>query len=162
MYAERGDPSDYQMVRVHFDILNQLVELNHGVVVKTIGDSVMASFSSAADAVRCGLELQVELESNLETIGGQLWLKVGIHTGTCLAVNLNERLDFFGGAVNTAARLSGLSHGGDAVISDEVMAEITVANLRFNLLESLKSQLLGLPDPLCVRRIETSSALSHQ
>ena len=162
MYAERGDPSAYRMVRVHFDILNQLVERNHGVVVKTIGDSVMASFSSAADAARCGLESQVELETNLEKIGGRLWLKVGIHTGTCLAVNLNERLDFFGGAVNTAARLLGFSHGGDVVISDEVMAEITAANLRFNLLESLESQLRGLPDPLCVHRIDPSLALPHQ
>jgi class 3 adenylate cyclase len=79
-----------------------------------------------------------------------------------LPLTSNERLDFFGGAVNTAARLLGFSHGGDVVISDEVMAEITAANLRFNLLESLESQLRGLPDALCVHRIERSLALPHK
>jgi class 3 adenylate cyclase len=46
-----------------------------------------------------------------------LTLKAGIHTGPCIAVTLNDRLDYFGTTVNLAARLEGLSTGEDVIIS---------------------------------------------
>jgi class 3 adenylate cyclase len=46
-----------------------------------------------------------------------LTLKGGIHTGPCIAVTLNDRLDYFGTTVNLAARLEGLSTGEDVIIS---------------------------------------------
>jgi class 3 adenylate cyclase len=47
-------------------------------------------------------------------------LKVGIHYGPCIAVTLNERLDYFGSTINIAARLEGQSSGHDIVISTPV------------------------------------------
>jgi class 3 adenylate cyclase len=38
-----------------------------------------------------------------------LLLKIGIHEGPCLAVNLNERQDYFGQTVNIASRVQGLA-----------------------------------------------------
>jgi class 3 adenylate cyclase len=58
-----------------------------------------------------------------------LMLKVGIHTGPCIAVTLNERLDYFGGTVNMAARLEGLSTGGDVIVSPSVYADAEVAEM---------------------------------
>jgi len=49
-----------------------------------------------------------------------LALKVGIHSGTCIAVTLNNRFDYFGGNVNIAARVAGLSSGTDILISETV------------------------------------------
>ena len=46
-----------------------------------------------------------------------LTLKAGIHTGPCIAVTLNDRLDYFGSTVNMAARLESLSTGNDVIIS---------------------------------------------
>ena len=46
-----------------------------------------------------------------------LCLKAGIHVGPCIAVTLNDRLDYFGSTVNLAARLEGQSSGDDVVIS---------------------------------------------
>jgi class 3 adenylate cyclase len=46
-----------------------------------------------------------------------LILKAGVHTGPCIAVTLNDRLDYFGSTVNMAARLEGLSTGDDVIIS---------------------------------------------
>jgi len=39
-----------------------------------------------------------------------LLIKIGIHEGPCLAVTLNDRLDYFGQTVNIAARVQGLAH----------------------------------------------------
>ena len=44
-------------------------------------------------------------------------LKAGVHTGPCIAVTLNDRLDYFGSTVNMAARLESLSTGDDVIIS---------------------------------------------
>jgi class 3 adenylate cyclase len=58
-----------------------------------------------------------------------LYLKVGINIGPCIAVTLNERLDYFGGTINMAARLESLSTGHDVIISDSVREDLEVQEL---------------------------------
>jgi adenylate cyclase len=47
-----------------------------------------------------------------------LLLKAGLHHGPCIAINQNDRLDYFGTTVNVAARLCGLSTGADLLLSE--------------------------------------------
>jgi len=94
-------------------------------------------------------------------MGGELALKAGVHAGACLAVKLNERLDFFGGAVNTAARVQGLSCGNDVMVSDEVLAEIDAEkweNKPFQIEKSFDARLRGLPEPVRVHRLVAATA----
>ena len=58
-----------------------------------------------------------------------LKIKLGVHYGPCIAVNLNGRLDYFGTTVNLAARLEGQSQGGDVVISGKVYDDPAVQEL---------------------------------
>ena len=58
-----------------------------------------------------------------------LQLKAGLHTGPCIAVTLNDRLDYFGSTVNLAARLEGLSNGTDVIISRPVFEDALVREL---------------------------------
>ncbi|MDQ1637464.1 MAG: hypothetical protein QOF62_803 [Pyrinomonadaceae bacterium] len=58
-----------------------------------------------------------------------LTLKAGIHEGPCIAVTLNERLDYFGSTVNMAARLEALSTGDDVVISHAIYDDAEVREL---------------------------------
>ena len=85
-----------------------------GAVVKTIGDAVMASFGDPADAVKAALAMQAHRGFNEPT--SELVLKLGVHVGPSVVVNLNDRLDYFGSTVNMAARLQGQSEGGDIVL----------------------------------------------
>ena len=161
MYAERGDPHAYRLVRDHFAILGEAIDRNNGALVKTIGDAVMASFGSGADAVRAAFESQAELCARAQDMGGELVLKAGVHAGACLAVKLNDRLDFFGGAVNTAARVQGLSRGNDVVVSDEVIADIDAekdGRKLFQIRESFDADLRGLPKPVRVHRLVAATA----
>ncbi len=57
------------------------------------------------------------------------YLKAGMHHGPCIAVTMNERLDYFGSVVNMAARLARLSSGTDVIVSDEVRYDPEVAGL---------------------------------
>ena len=58
-----------------------------------------------------------------------LILKAGLHTGPCIAVTLNDRLDYFGSTVNMAARLEGLSTGNDVIISGTVYEDAEVREM---------------------------------
>jgi class 3 adenylate cyclase len=157
MYAERGDPLAYRLVRDHFAIIGEAIDRNRGALVKTIGDAVMASFASGADAVRAAFEAQEELHARAEHMGGELIVKAGVHAGACLGVTLNDRLDFFGSAVNTAARVQGLSHGDDVVVTDAVMADLekekTQSDFRYYMAEDFETELRGLPAPVHVYRL---------
>jgi class 3 adenylate cyclase len=134
LYERIGDAAAYHLVRNHFAFLAELVRLHEGAIVKTIGDAVMAAFADPANAVKAALAIQGRLaEFNAQQKkskgGADIAIKLGLHKGPCIAVTLNERLDYFGGTVNMAARLQGRSEGGDIVISQALMAEPEVKAL---------------------------------
>jgi len=125
MYRQIGDAPAYGRVRQHFDDLERAIAAEGGAVVKTMGDAIMAVFRQPVAALRA-----------IETAHGQisiaegappLYLKVGIHQGPCIAVTLNERLDYFGSSVNVAARLPGLAEGGQVVFSTGIKIDPEVA-----------------------------------
>ena len=97
-------------------------------MVKTIGDAVMGAFRTPAAALRAIVKVQKELATPADG-GIPLRLKAGIHSGPCIAVTLNDRLDYFGSTVNLAARLEGQSTGADVVISDAVYSDPEVRKL---------------------------------
>jgi class 3 adenylate cyclase len=128
LYREIGDATAFGRVMSHFDVVRKAVVEHDGAVVKTIGDAVMAVFRSAADALLAMLEVQrVLAEPPDGTI--PLQLKAGLNTGPCIAVTLNDRLDYFGSTVNMAARLEGLSSGADVIISRSVYEDAKVRAL---------------------------------
>ncbi len=127
LYNQIGDAPAFGLVMSHFDILLKAIAEEEGALVKTIGDAVMAVFRRPVAALRAMLRAQRELAALPETAG--LRLKVGIHYGPCIAVTLNDRLDYFGSTVNMAARLEHLSAGSDLVISSVVRDDPEVAQL---------------------------------
>src|SRR5436309_14763706 len=119
LYREIGDATAFGRVMNHFDVLKHAIADEDGALVKTISDAVMAVFRQPASALRAMLEAQQRLAFPPEGML-PLILKAGLHTGPCIAVTLNDRLDYFGSTVNLAARLEGLSSGTDVVISAAV------------------------------------------
>ncbi len=117
LYEAVGDAAAYHLVRAHFAYLAAIVREHDGAVVKTIGDAVMAAFHDPLQALRAALAMQDRVRSFNEAATAPIVLKLGLHEGPCIAVTLNDRLDYFGQAVNLAARLQGESRGGDIVLS---------------------------------------------
>jgi class 3 adenylate cyclase len=125
-YREVGDAPAFGSVMNHLDVLRRAVEAEEGAVVKAMGDAIMAVFVRPVGAVRAVLRAQNELAS--PPVGKRsLLLKAGIHSGPCIAINQNERLDYFGSTVNVAARLVDLSSGRDVVVSEAVLEDPEVA-----------------------------------
>lgn len=116
LYREIGDATAFGRVMNHFDVLKRVIAAEDGALVKTIGDAVMAVFRRPASALKAMLSAQEMLAAPAEG-NAPLTLKAGVHTGPCIAVTLNDRLDYFGSTVNMAARLESLSTGNDVIIS---------------------------------------------
>ena len=108
LYERVGDIVAYDLVREHFRVLNEIVASEAGAVVKTIGDAVMATFPSPDRALAAAIACASRCA--LQALKKDLLIKIGIHEGPCLAVTLNDRLDYFGQTVNIAARVQGLAH----------------------------------------------------
>jgi class 3 adenylate cyclase len=154
-YERVGDAAAYQKVRNHFAYLAGIVRAHNGTVVKTIGDAVMAAFVDPSDAIRAALAVQAGIRAFNESCGGEdLVIKLGLHTGPCIAVTLNERLDYFGSTVNMAARLQGQSEGGDIVLSEALSADPAVASLlgRYDLVSESR-RIRGFDEPVAYRRL---------
>jgi class 3 adenylate cyclase len=128
LYREIGDATAFGRVMSHFDVVKKAIAEHDGALVKTIGDAVMAVFRSAADGLLAMLEVQRALAEPADG-GMPLQLKAGLNTGPCIAVTLNDRLDYFGSTVNMAARLEGLSTGSDVIISRSVYEDARVREL---------------------------------
>jgi class 3 adenylate cyclase len=130
LYDRIGDTEAYVLVREHYAIIGAAVRECDGTVVKTIGDAVMASFLNPADAFRCGVRIQDDFAAYNATSGKEpAIIKLGFHTGRCISVTLNNRLDYYGSAANMAARLQGCSQGGDIVLSMAAASDPAVAPL---------------------------------
>jgi class 3 adenylate cyclase len=122
-YRDVGDAPAFGSVLEHIDVLRESVTASDGAVVKAMGDAIMAVFTRPVAA------LQAMFAAQAAVAGRPLALKVGIHTGPCIAVNQNGLLDYFGSTVNLAARLVALSTGNDVVVSDAVLSDPEVAEL---------------------------------
>ena len=128
MYREIGDATAFGRVMNHFDVLKQAIAAEDGALVKTIGDAVMAVFRQPENALRAMIKAQQVLSTPLDG-SPSLTLKAGLHLGPCIAVTLNDRLDYFGSTVNMAARLEGLSTGNDVIISRAVYEDPEVREM---------------------------------
>lgn len=118
MYATEGDESAIGQVIDHFEIIRQVVTEERGAIVKTIGDAVMAIFTKPHHAIRA-FDKARELLENARDGKPAVKLKAGIHIGNCVALTLNNRIDYFGTTVNMAARFVELSRGNDIVLSEK-------------------------------------------
>jgi class 3 adenylate cyclase len=145
MYNRIGDASSYALVRDQFAFLQRIVRQYEGAIVKTIGDAIMAAFVDPAKGVGAALAIQQEIDNfNARHPDRPLMIKLGMHYGPCIAVNLNGRLDYFGTTVNLAARLEGQSKGGDVVISKKLRQDPAVAEM----LESMAVQVKQYETPI--------------
>src|SRR5215218_4949252 len=96
-------------------ILDRLIGDHRGRIANTAGDSVLAEFGSAVDAVKCAVDAQTALaEANANLARDQrINFRIGVHVGDVMV----RAGDLFGDGVNIAARLQALAKPGSVCIS---------------------------------------------
>jgi class 3 adenylate cyclase len=130
LYERVGDLVAFDLVRAHFQVLNEIVASASGAVVKTIGDAVMATFPTPDRAVAAALRMREAMRGFSNGRSGEhLLLKIGIHEGPCLAVVLNDRQDYFGQTVNIASRVQSLADSSAILVTRPVVTHPQASTL---------------------------------
>src|SRR5919107_3294120 len=99
----------------HRDIMDRLIGEHGGRIANTAGDSVLAEFPSAVDAVQAAMEVQKALKAANESLPQerQVRFRIGVHVGDVMV----RGGDLFGDGVNIGARLQAMAQPGQVCIS---------------------------------------------
>jgi class 3 adenylate cyclase len=100
------------LVAAHDKQVRAVVADHDGYVFATMGDGFAVAFQRVSDAVAAAVELQSSLTGG-DRVLDQLRVRMGLHTGDVV----ERDGDYFGPAVNRAARIMGLAHGGQILVS---------------------------------------------
>jgi DNA-binding NarL/FixJ family response regulator len=110
LFARRGDERADALRREHFDTLRRAITAHGGSEVKSTGDGLMVTFTSAVAAVRCAVDMQRTSE---------LEVRVGLDAGE----PLQEGDDLYGTSVIVASRLCDAAEPGE-ILASEIVARI--------------------------------------
>jgi class 3 adenylate cyclase len=137
--------------------MSDLVGSYHGRVFNSAGDSVLAEFPSAVDAVRCAIEIQDSARArNLAYKPDQhMQLRIGIAIGDVLV----QEDDLLGDGVNVAARLEGIARPGGICVSEEVYSHVS-RNISFSVSDLGPQSLKNIAQPVRVFEIHLPGMLA--
>lgn len=113
LYEKLGDQRALAAIESVLAELRKSVAIQRGRVIKTIGDEVMAVLPSADTAMQAACDMQNRVAAILPVENVRLAIRAGFHFGPAI----EEGGDFFGDAVNTAARMAGFAKGGQIITS---------------------------------------------
>jgi class 3 adenylate cyclase len=109
--SEVGEDAAEELRRRHDAMLTEAVERHDGVVVKSLGDGILARFGGAATAVACACAMQ-------QRVDGRFDIRIGMSAGD---VTLEDS-DCFGTPVIEASRLCDRAAGGQILVADLILA----------------------------------------
>jgi adenylate cyclase len=137
-----GDEEAARIVEKYCDDLRRLLLEHNGHEVKTIGDAMLVRVPDADQAVLLGTRAALELGGAAH---GSPSVRVGMHYGAAI-----ERSgDYFGRAVNIAARVSAIAGAGEVLVTDDVvLAAGDVESVRF--IERGRHVLKGIEEPVLI------------
>ncbi len=142
----------------HDDLLRGSVEANHGHVIKTTGDGLHAVFASGSDAVAAVVSAQRALQAEVWPDTGPVRVRMALHTGEAEL----RAGDYFGTALNRAARLMAVGAGGQILVS-QTTASVIQDRLpsQVSLLDLGEHRLKDLVRPEHIHQIIVSDLLSE-
>ncbi len=160
LYDRIGDMKAFNLVRQHFGVLRDVITANEGALVKTIGDAVMASFTEPSNAVRAARDMLTQIAEYNAAAGEEIIvLKIGAHCGPCLAVTLNDHLDYFGQTVNLAARVQGLAEANEIWLTDDLYRQAGLSpDLKDYDADQLSVRVKGIDREVLVHRLRLQKA----
>jgi len=112
--ARRWETAPDAMARAlfrHDEVVRAAIEDHGGYVFATGGDAFGAAFSRAGDAVAAAGATQLGMRSGADPDTVELRVRIGVHTG----VTEERDENYFGAAVNRAARVMAAAHGGQTL-----------------------------------------------
>jgi class 3 adenylate cyclase len=122
MMGQDEDGTVARVTRQLSHLADAVVKTHHGHIFKTVGDGFLALFNSPLDAVRCALAFQMSIveQNALLPAAQRLHYRIGINLGDVIA----SGDDFYGDAINIAARTQTAAQAGGICISGSVYEQV--------------------------------------
>jgi len=125
-YEGQGDKKAFEYIKDHFKELYTIFESHHGIIIKTIGDAVMASFPTPENALSATKEMHQVFDSSHTKFPFQL--RASAHIGNVIGVNQDTGIDYFGNTVNVAAKLQAIAEDQQLGVSKEFFDQLSQAS----------------------------------
>jgi class 3 adenylate cyclase len=157
-YSKQMGQDEEGTIRVlsaHRAVIDGIIAYHHGRIVSTAGDSVLAEFGSAVDAVRCAVEIQDALKTRNDALPEhrKMLFRVGVNLGDVVVKND----DLLGDGVNVAARLETMAEPGGICIASSVYDQIT-GKLNLGFQDIGDQTLKNISRPIHVYRVSGAMA----
>src|SRR5215203_1681267 len=153
---DQDETGTLRALAAHREVMDRWIVEHGGRIANTAGDSILAEFPSAVDAVQCAVEVQkalATLNSDVEP-DRALCFRVGIHVGDAVV----RGGDLLGDGVNIASRLEGLAQPGGVCISATTHAYVRRV-LPFDFGDLGPQQIKNIDEPVHVYRVRASASL---
>jgi TolB-like protein/class 3 adenylate cyclase/Flp pilus assembly protein TadD len=134
------------------DLIDPMIAVHHGRVVKRTGDGSIIEFRSVVDAVRCAIEVQSGLAERNAGLPPEkrIEYRVGIHLGDVVE---EADGDLMGDGVNIAARLEGVASPGAICLSEQAYWQVK-GRLDLKVSDLGATQLKNIAEPIRVYSLE--------
>ena len=152
IYENLGDQRALSVVNQCFRIMSEPIAAHGGIVVKTIGDELMAAFGRPAAAVSAAIDIQRRIEQLPTLPFSDPPLKVAIRIGLHFGTALKEHRDFFGDTVNVAARMVGLAKGRQILTTGELV-DLLPAPLNAHAIDFGAIEVKGRSEPVRIAQV---------
>ena len=136
-----GDDRWIEVLNEHNRIVRDAVAQHSGHEVKGLGDGFMLAFASTAAGLRCAAAIREGIRSWAADTTPPIRVRMGLHAGTPQLVEQ----DFFGYAVNLAARIPGIAERDQILLSSEVVDELSLVSAGLDRMDGVL--LKGIPEP---------------
>ncbi len=120
LYEQLGDVRALELVNYCNQKIHAIAENCQGTVVKTIGDEVMCCFDEADQAGTAAMRIHDTLVRDQKMSTYRIRLRIGMHYGTAI----REEGDYYGDAVNIAARMVGQAKAGQIITTKETLDQM--------------------------------------
>ena len=117
-----GDEAAMLLLDVHNTVVRNALDNLGGREVKHTGDGIMASFVSAAGAVRCAIQIQRELQKHAQANPDR---PLKVRVGAAAGEPVEQHNDLFGSTVQLAARLCAHAQPEQILVSNAI-AELCI------------------------------------
>ncbi len=151
---EADEEGTLRTLKNHREIIDRLIDRHEGRVFSTAGDSVVAEFRSAVEAVRAAIAIQEELKARNQQLSDatKMMFRIGVNLGDIMV----EGENLYGDGVNVAARIEGLCAPGAVYVSGIVHGQVE-GKLELAFEDKGEQRVKNIAKPVRVYRVRTSA-----